>query len=173
MFALVLESRYRGIDAGIGAEFPQVFASAFVERGQAAVVAADKQQAAGGYDGTVAGVGPLPPPDQLVVAHVQGRHDAPLLRTAGYPGAVVKHTLKIRGSDLILIDLGPVDGIGGTDIHQPGLGVIGTGRPVYRRHGFVKHRLLIIRREDPTKVDQVVITRIDIDGLRTSASPLG
>ena len=73
----MLERADRRVHAGAGLELPELLAGRRVERGEAAVVAADEQQPAGGRErAAVALLGPLKTPRELVRRHVERRDDA-------------------------------------------------------------------------------------------------
>src|SRR5262245_32850876 len=67
LLAVALERADGRVDAGVGLEFPQLLAVRLVERAQAAVVAADEEQPAGGHRrACVTELAPLLPPRELV-----------------------------------------------------------------------------------------------------------
>src|SRR5690348_15969293 len=166
--AFVFEDAGRGVHASAGLELPDALTVRGVQGGQAAIVATDKDKAAGGsYSPAVASVFPALLPNQAVGLHIQ-RGENP--HCPDRHAAESATQISLTGLREFLIVLAAFEESGcvcGAHIVMVRVRIVGTGRPVdaAARAWLGYNSLCPEGRENAPLVDERETFRSDIDRL--------
>ena len=164
----MLEYARRSVDASAGLERPQATPGERVERGEAAVAAADEDEPPRRRDRpAVAGLRPPLAPRHPVRPHVDRRDDA----VRGKPHAPEAPSVEDVAGNRFVVVARPAakhpDSVGRAHVVQPRHRVVRTRRPVRPSQLRRLHDDTVIEEggEDPAPVDQGVPFWRDVDGL--------
>src|SRR5688572_20870571 len=159
------------MDAGLSLKLPELRAVRLVERAQAAVVAADEDEAAArDRRARVAELAPLLAPRESIRSDVDGREHAALrhARARVLPAEVAAARLRHDPLDAAFLRRVRRGAIARADVEQIRLGVVRARRPIRAARAERLHDdgLVPERRENAAVVDELEALGLDVDLVR-------